>query len=303
MSLSTVKPSTFHSGCITPVMSGYLYVIAAGVMWGLQGPLSKYCQFHGVSPMEVAFWRAFVGSILFFIHGALIGALRVPSRHMAIFSLFGIVSVGVQFSIMQVAIRESGAALSSVLLYTAPVWVALLSRLLFKETLTRRKATSLIVALGGVVLICASGGGLVGQEPSVLGISLGLLSGLIYAVIVIFYNYWRPLYSTASVYPFMMMVGAVTLFCFVDISLGWNPGVWLALIAIGALTCYGAFYAHGKSLHRLSPVKVAVLCNLEPVVSTFISWLWWDERFSALGWLGCLTVIAAMFYLSAERER
>lgn len=45
-----------------------------------------------------------------------------------------------------------------VLLYTAPVWVAVFSRLLFRERISPRKIGAIGVALTGTTLVCFSGG-------------------------------------------------------------------------------------------------------------------------------------------------
>ena len=47
-------------------MTGYLYVLAAAVLWSLIGPFSKICMEEGLAPLEVAFWRALLGGICFF---------------------------------------------------------------------------------------------------------------------------------------------------------------------------------------------------------------------------------------------
>ena len=45
-------------------MTGYLYVLAAAVLWSLIGPFSKLCMEEGLAPLEVAFWRALLGGAL-----------------------------------------------------------------------------------------------------------------------------------------------------------------------------------------------------------------------------------------------
>ena len=47
-------------------MTGYLYVLAAAVLWSLIGPFSKICMEEGLAPLEVAFWRALLGGIMGF---------------------------------------------------------------------------------------------------------------------------------------------------------------------------------------------------------------------------------------------
>ena len=161
-------------------MTGYLYVLAAAVLWSLIGPFSKICMEEGLAPLEVAFWRALLGGICFFAQTGICGGARIPVKHALFFCLFGVLSISVFFSSLQISIQLSGAAMAMVLLYTAPAWVAVFSRILFHESFSSRKGIALGLALFGTALVCFSGGSL-NAEPSVLGIVCGLISGLCYA--------------------------------------------------------------------------------------------------------------------------
>ena len=119
-------------------MTGYLYVLAAAVLWSLIGPFSKICMEEGLAPLEVAFWRALLGGICFFAQTGICGGARIPVKHALFFCLFGVLSISVFFSSLQISIQLSGAAMAMVLLYTAPAWVAVFSRILFHESLDRK---------------------------------------------------------------------------------------------------------------------------------------------------------------------
>lgn len=281
--------------------SGYAYAMLAASLWAMLGPVSRLCLDEGMPPLEVAFWRAAMGGTCFAVHGLFRGELKVRPPHGAIFCLFGIVGVSLFFSTYQIAVRESGAALAVVLLYTAPAWVAVFSRVLFHEPLAGRKLAALGVAMGGTALVCMSGGSL-GTGPSALGIICGLLAGLFYATHYPFYNWWQSRYSTATLYTYMLLAGAVALFPFLDISLDKSPVTWGGLIFLGVFCTYGAYLAYGRGLRRLSPVRAAVVSNLEPVLGTLLAWVWWSENFSMLGWAGGVLVLFAVLLLTTDRQ-
>ena len=127
-------------------MTGYLYVLAAAVLWSLIGPFSKICMEEGLAPLEVAFWRALLGGICFFAQTGICGGARIPVKHALFFCLFGVLSISVFFSSLQISIQLSGAAMAMVLLYTAPAWVAVFSRILFHESFSSRKGIALGLA-------------------------------------------------------------------------------------------------------------------------------------------------------------
>lgn len=285
------------------ILSGYGFALLAAALWGLLGSISRVCLADGVAPLEVAFWRALIGGLCFVLHGFLRGEWKVPWRHGVIFCLFGVVGVGFFFSVYQIAVQESGAALAVVLLYTSPVWVAIFSRLIFREVLSGRKLVALAVALCGTTLVCLSGGSL-GQAPSLWGILCGLLAGLFYAMHYPFYTWWQSRYSTSTLYTYMLLAGAAFLLPFLPTSpfAAKSLSSWSSLVSLGVLCTYGAYLAYGAALRRLSPVRTAIMCNLEPVIGTLLAWAWWGELFTVSGWLGGGLVLFSVLLLSTENK-
>lgn len=106
------------------------------------------------------------------------------------------------------------------------------------------KGIALALALFGTALVCFSGGSL-NAEPSVLGIVCGLISGLCYASHFPFYVWWQSRYSTATLYAYMLLGGALALFPFVDFAPTRSWTAWANLLALGVVTNYGAYLAYG----------------------------------------------------------
>jgi drug/metabolite transporter (DMT)-like permease len=46
-------------------LRGYLFIVLAAFCWGGIGPVSRYAFSHGMAPLEVAFWRALFGWVVF----------------------------------------------------------------------------------------------------------------------------------------------------------------------------------------------------------------------------------------------
>lgn len=49
--------------------------------------------------------------------------------------------------------------------------------------------------------------------------------------------------------------------------------------------------------------RAAVTCYLEPVLSTFWVWLFWQESFTLMGWLGSILVLGAVLLLSLDKSK
>lgn len=129
-----------------------------------------------------------------------------------------------------------------VLMYTAPAWVALASRFLFHESISRRKLAGIGIALVGAMLIGLSGGSLP-TEFSSLGIACGFISGLAYASHFPFLAWFNTRYSTATIYTYMLLGGGIFMLPFASFPRDAPADGWWCLLALSLLTTYAAYVA------------------------------------------------------------
>ncbi len=251
---------------------------------------------EGVPPMDVAFWRATLGALFYAVHCAFFHQLRMDAKAMLVMALFGLIGVSLFFSSYLIAIQEGGAALASMLLYTAPAWVALLSRIFLKEPLTRLKLLGLGVSMGGALLICA--GGSTGGDGMLSGLNwkalvFGLLSGFSYATHYIFAKRYLGNYSGATIYLYCLPIGALGLTPWVGVP-DYSMLAWALMILMALGSTYVAYQLYCAGLKRLDATRVAVTANLEPLVASLTAYLWWDELFSPLGFVGAGLILSGV---------
>ncbi|GAB4344666.1 MAG: DMT family transporter [Gammaproteobacteria bacterium] len=283
--------------------SGYLLILVAAALWGMIGPVSRYALAEGVTPLEVAFWRSTLAWFLFGGHALFTGAVHVRRPHMPAVALFGIVCVALFYGAYQGAVEEGGAALASVLLYTAPAWVALLARALLGERITPAKVVAIAITLFGVALVAWNDPGQSGQSRvSALAISLGLLSGFTYSLYYLFGKTLLRSYATPTLFLYALPVGALALYpwiTFVDKS----ATAWASLVFVAVVSTYLAYLAYYAGLRHLEATRAAVVATIEPVVAALLAWFWWDERFGVLGWLGSAAILGSVLLIVfAQRQ-
>ncbi len=281
--------------------SGYFFAVLAALLWALIGPISRLCYAEGLQPMELAFWRTVFGGACFITHAALKKELIIPKRPAMIFCGFGFWAIAMLFTIYQTSIQLNGISVALVLLYTAPAWVALFARALFKEVISGRKLAAIAVAMAGAAMVSLSGTG-AGGALTLTGILCGLLSGLMYATHYPFYLWWKNSYSSVTIYAYMLLGGTLLLLPVVTHTPHKSLTAWAALFSLGAITNYAAYYFYAEGMKRISPVRVAVLSNFEPLAGIFMAWLFWNEMFSTGGWIGSAMIMTAVFILSTDKS-
>lgn len=275
---------------------GLCYVLSAAFMWGIIGIFTKYILQDGVSALEIAFWRATFAWILFSVHATMASQLKIKATDLPILLGFGFICVTLFYASYQLAIRDVGVALAAVLLYTAPAWVAFLSRLVLGEALTPAKMACVGMTIGGVACI-SLGPSLFADGPAVqlneFGLAAGLVAGLTYALYYIFGKKFLHRYATPTIFVYALPFGALFLLPFVDFAPK-TPQTWMLLMGMAAVTSYGAFSAYYAGLKRLDATHAAVIATLEPVVASIMAFTLFGESFGMWGYGGSALIIAAV---------
>ena len=276
------------------IRGGYLLLALAALFWGLNGPVARHFFSIGLSVSEFAFLRCATGAFCFGVHALFCNTWRIAPRDLPKLLLFGMACLGLFTLSYQTSVYESGASLAVILLYTAPAWVALMSRAFLGHKLSRRTLAAIGIAMAGGLLITLAQSA--DSRLSMLGIAAGLVSALLYALHFPWNFRWRGIYAPVTLYAYAMLGGALLLLPYAGLTA--RPAlVWLQLFFGLALITYLPYLCYGLGMRSINPTPAAVIVNLEPVVGCIAAYLWWNEQFTLPGWLGAGLVIGAVFLL------
>jgi drug/metabolite transporter (DMT)-like permease len=284
-------------------LKGYLYTILAAAMWGMIGPFARIAFQEGVSPMEVAFWRAVLAWLFFGTHAVLHRQVRFRRGDLPALAAFSFAGVACFYGLYQTAISRGGVALAAVLLYTAPAWVAVMSRIVFKEAMTPTKLAALVLTSGGVIGISlGTGNPGLGDGVSVTfgSILIGLAAGFCFALFFMFGKHFSGRYTSPNLFLYALPLGSLGLYPFVTF-VPKTPTAWAALVMLGFLCTYCSYYCYYLGVQHLEATRSAITATLEPVVAAVVAFLWWGEYFSLLGYAGSLLILASVVLIIRER--
>ncbi|RJP78799.1 MAG: EamA/RhaT family transporter [Desulfobacteraceae bacterium] len=291
-----------HDGKRSVKLKGYSYIVIAACLWGILGPISRFAFEEGVSPLEVAFWRALLAWGCFGIHAVLIRQVRIARQDLATIPIFGITGVAMFYGFYQLAIQNGGAAMASVLLYTAPAWVAVMAAFLFQEKMTWKKGTALFLTLIGIVGVSLAAGDSQTQSNltiSASGILFGLLSGFCYSLYYIFGKHFSGRYSAPNLFLYILPIGALALFPFVSFAPK-SGSAWISLLTLAVVSTYAAYYFYYLGLQHLEASRASITATLEPVVAAMVAFFWWKEYFGWTGYAGSLLILTAVIIMIAD---
>ena len=272
-------------------MKGYLFIFLAAVLWGLIGIFSKGILGAGVGPLELAFWRALLAGGVFAIQAGLTRQLSVTrARDLFAFAAFAGVGITLFYASYALAVLYGGVSLASVLLYSAPAFVAVAAWFFLREALTRRKLGLLTLTLTGVVLVSQGGGA--GVSVSAPALLWGLAAALSYSSYYIFGKWALSRYSPVTLNAFVMPLGALGLLPFVDFAPK-SPAVWGLLALLAVLSTYAAYSLYYAGLKQVEASKAVLVASIEPVVAALLGASLFGERLGMWGLLGGALILGA----------
>jgi drug/metabolite transporter (DMT)-like permease len=285
-------------------------VAAAAFLWGTIGLAARALFAAGLTPLQAAVWRALGAFTLLFAYSLVANrrALAITLHDLPLFAAYGAVSVAGFMTVYFVAIELTTVATAAVLLYTAPVWVVVLARLIFHEPMTKMKA----VAVGFAFLGCAMVIGVMGLDSPVAatgsaagrltpeGLLAGLGAGLTYALYSIFGKaaLRRHLPLTTVVYS----LGFGGLFLVIaNGGLSRPPEAGLApLVYVTLFPTAIAYLLYIGGLRWIEAGRASVVATLEPVVAALAGAFILLEPFGLLQWIGAALVIAGVVLVQTE---
>lgn len=283
-----------------------VFVTGAAILWGILVIFIKNLSVAGLSSMEIVTLRVY-GAAFVLITGLLLynkKLLMIRLKDAWCFVGTGVVSI-VFFSYCYFKnVTVSSVAVSSILMYTSPIWVTLFARVVFGEKIGRKKLVALGMAFLGCILVSGITGGV--GRVSAEGLLLGLGSGIGYGLYSIFGRIalekgYHPM--TVSAYTFLFAcVGVLPFIKPVKIWEKMNvaPGLWgWALCMVLFSTCM-SFTLYTIGLKYMEAGRAAVLATLEPIVTTLVGVLFYKEMVSVIMILGIVMVLGAAILISQK---
>jgi len=249
---------------------GLALVLAAAVLWSLNGALIKLINQDGQGPdaVTIAFYRSlFAGLFLlplargryYTLKPAAGDRSRLPIRPAGLICAVFFTLMTVCFVAANV---KTEAANAIILQYTSTFWIFGLSPLLLREKPERRTIGVLVLAMVGIAIIFAGN-----ARTSLAGLMIALGSGLFYGLLTMMIRRMRHsdsaaltvlnnLGSALLILPVVLLVG----------DLGVSTRALIYLLIMGVVQFGVPYYLFSLGLARIPAYQGALVTLAEPVL-------------------------------------
>lgn len=273
--------------------------------------LVRFAQAEGTPSLAIATWRlAFAALLLWPLawtrHRAEIRAL--DRREWLLGAMAGIF-LAMHFAAWISSLAYTSVASSTALVTTNPIWIALVSWLVFRERLDRWLIVGIIAAVGGSAFIFTSdahGTATDASSQALLGNALAVLGSFTVCGYLLL---GRTLRRSVPLVPYIWLVyscAAITLLivCWgAEIALsGFSRVAWICLLALAIGPQLMGHSAFNWALKHVSATFIAITILGEPIGSALLAWLIFGEQFAPLQLAGFVMLLAGI-YLASRGER
>jgi drug/metabolite transporter (DMT)-like permease len=286
----------------------YCAVIMAAILWGIIGLFVDSLYHYGFTALQVVTIRVVFAALILIIYTAFKDSsqLKIHLHDWKYFIGTGIFSIVFFNWCFFTAIQETSLSIAAILLYTGPAFVTLLSRIFFKELLTKSKIFSLILAIVGCSLV-------IGifpkfqQSITLYGGIIGLGAGFGYALYSIFgklaLQKLGPLTVATYTFIFASVAMIPTSGLLQELTVLGNSEVLMLGIGLGLFPTALAFIFYTFGLKLIESSKASITTTIEPVVATMLGVFIFGDVLTAWQVLGVSFVLLSVLIVQINFKK
>ncbi|WP_082232968.1 DMT family transporter [Halobacillus massiliensis] len=285
--------------------AGVGLVMLAAICWGISGGIADILMSKGWDPIVISFYRGAVGFICFLTW--FLFRFRknwVFSSRFYIWSLLAGAGVAGNFTFYFLSIQASSIAVAATLMYTAPVFVLLISFLLRMERSSWFKWGCIFGVLIGIILLT----GAYNTESitvSLAGAAAGLAAGLSYALFIFGFKNASSIGKPQTTLTLAFFSFCILLFFFTDNTetarVLTSSDVWWFLL-LGIVGAGISFLIYVIGIRLTAPTTASMVAMVEPVTASLFGVLLLGDNLTIIQILGMVLILLTVTVLSVKQS-
>lgn len=287
-------------------MNSVFYITGAGILWGIIAIFISLLKNLGFDSLQCVAIRVFFSACCLVAYLIVFDKdkLRIKYKDFIYFIGTGIFSI-VFFNYCYFEAIEviGGVAIPALLLYMAPIFVMLMSFLLFHEPITKQKIIALIITIIGLGFI--TGAFSAQTNLSNRAILLGLGAGFGYALYSIFSKMVINKYAPITITTYTFIVAAMGSIPISGVIFKWENLISvngaIAVIGLAIFCTIMPFLLYTMGLKKIEAGKAAILATIEPIVSALVGLSFFHEVFNMPKILGMICILLAIIVLNLKK--
>ncbi|WP_147425585.1 DMT family transporter [Mucilaginibacter gracilis] len=248
-----------------------------------------------LSALPAAFYRLLFALVFLAPYFFFKGSLRINSKSLFIAVIGGLV-FGLDIAVWNISILKSTATISTLVANLAPVWVGLLSLVIYK------KQPGLSFWLGTATAICGMvilvGIQKIWHLQLTQGVVYAIFSSVLYAIYILISKNVLASINTLTFMFYSMLAATILLgvFCWADhdVMWGFSTQTWLMLVALGLICQLLGWITINYAISHLDSTQVSIALLGQTVATALLAWWLLSEKVGLVELLGGVVVLVGI---------
>jgi len=282
-------------------------VLISSLCWASTGIITRYTGTIGFTVVQNSAMRIFCAAVALVLFLLITdrGKLKIKRKDFKWFAACGIFSLLMNNLSYSATVQLASLSVAVVLLYTSPIFVMILSFIIFKEKLTVHKLTAAAMAFAGCLLTVGLSGSHPGSNPGLV-LATGLAAGLGFGLYSIFGKFLVGRYAPMTIPTYSFIVAAVVLLSICHpadmIAKASADLSKLPLIIIGSILSQAVPYVcYSNALKYMESSTASIMVSFEVVMASLYGVMLYGEKLDIFNVTGIFCIIAAVVLLEAKK--
>ena len=272
---------------------GIIEIIVATLIWGSLGVMVRNID---MEPFSIVAYRSLIAlPIMLVLFRKKKDNLKKNYKLLLVASI----AITMAWSAHFYAFKLTTIANTVVLLYTGPIYVAILSPLVLKEVREKKANICLILSILGIFLMYNQG---LGDELNDRGLILGAISGILFAFVIMATKKLSKYYSSITIVTMQLFISVIILSPALFVEQQVIMENIMLLIILGLVHTAIAEFLFIDGLIKVSTQKASTISYIEPASAIIYAIILLNEIPEGLEIIGISLIATANIILNLNLE-
>lgn len=292
-------------------LSGYFFALGATIIWSGNFIIARDLS-DILTPLSLAFYRWFVAVsvILPFSIKSLIENKNILKKHPLYLSITSLLGITIFNTLIYYASHTTTAINLSLISITFPVFIIIISRIVFKEKITLQRSIGIILVVIGVIILITKG-----DISKLLNISFAvgdlwmLTAAVTFAVYSILIRRKPAELSIRALQSSTFTIGLIFLLPFFIYDRMTNPSIHfdakiiVSILYAGILASLFGFIFWNKAIMKIGASKAGIIYYTLPLFSGISAYIFLKESITMIHFYSSLLIITGIFAANYEPKK
>ena len=281
---------------------GILFIILSAISFGFMPILAKLSYIGGANTYTTLFLRFFFAAIMLFFYLKSKGiSLKLARKQLFLVLIIGVFGFTFTTASLFMSYNYISIGMATMIFYTYPAIVTLLSYVIYQERIYLRKVISLIISTIGIFILIDRGS----ASFNLVGIILAGMAAILYSLYVLGASHKEFKVVNSYVLTFYISCASAIIMFTAAITTG-NYDMHISFYALVAILLLAlistavALMAFLEGVRIIGPSKASIFSTIEPIVALILGIIILREATSVRIIIGSIMILTSVVILTKE---